>query len=44
VFAVENIRIKIMSEKANGQSMEKFTGKPSGMTFDRFDEKVFSWG
>ncbi len=41
---VEIIRIKIMSEKANGQSMDKFSGKPSGMPFDRFDEKVISWG
>lgn len=33
-----------MSEKANGQSMEKFTGKANGMPFDKFDEKVISWG
>ncbi len=24
--------------------MEKFSGKPSGMPFDKFDEKVISWG
>ncbi len=23
---------------------KKFTGKDSGLTFDRFDEKVVSWG
>ena len=33
-----------MSEKANGQPMEKVSGKPSGMPFDKFDEKVISWG
>ncbi len=33
-----------MSEKANGLSMEKFTGKANGMPFDKFDEKVISWG
>jgi hypothetical protein len=33
-----------MSEKANGESMDKFSGKPSGMSFDKFDEKVISWG
>ena len=32
-----------MSEKTTSVD-KKFTGKDSGLTFDKFDEKVVSWG
>jgi hypothetical protein len=32
-----------MSEKTTSAEL-KFTGKDSGLTFDKFDEKVVSWG
>jgi hypothetical protein len=32
-----------MSEKTTSAKL-KFTGKDSGLTFDKFDEKVISWG
>jgi hypothetical protein len=32
-----------MSEKTTSAE-KKFTGKDSGLTFDKFDEKVVPWG
>ncbi len=33
-----------MSDKTEKTDAEKFTGKQNGIPFDRFDEKVISWG
>jgi hypothetical protein len=33
-----------MSDKSTGNAKEVFTGKANGMPFDKFDEKVISWG
>jgi hypothetical protein len=45
---VESLRLtkldQIMSNKIEKTDTEKFTGKQNGIPFDRFDEKVISWG